>query len=106
MTETRSGANIGDNAVDPLMHTRNETIQYIQSCACSWMHTKHFANDACGLANVLVDDGRGDHLHKVGLHILGHRACEQCLAGAGRAVEKHAWVEGEIYCVRLEGIQT
>jgi len=52
--------------------------------------TKHLANEARRLADVLVDDARSDDFQKVGVDVGGNRLCQQGLAGARRAVEEHA----------------
>ena len=52
---------------------------------------EHLAHHARGLADVLVHDGGGDHLEKVGLERRGDGAREQRFARSGWAVEEHAF---------------
>jgi hypothetical protein len=53
--------------------------------------TKHLAHYARGFANVLVNDGGGDDLEKVGIEGRGDRAGQECLARSRRTIEKHAF---------------
>ena len=51
---------------------------------------EHLADEARGLADVLVDDGGGDDLEEGRVDVVGDRAREQRLARPWRAVEEHA----------------
>ena len=49
---------------------------------------EHLADHARRLADVLVDNGAGDHLEEAAVELTGDRTCQQRLAGAGRSVEQ------------------
>lgn len=66
---------------------------------------EHLPHHACGLADVLIDDGGGDDFEEVRLHGGGDGAREEGLACSGGPVEEDAFGGFDAYALEEFGVE-